>query len=184
MKARANQFENYIQTGFDAIREKTGAYLLWVNPPVVPCGIRGRMPVFAMSGSAPFDLGGWTNEKFAQPRAIGVELKETRDQKVSLPIIGPERQGSGLQYHQLEALSALHRDGHISGLLWCNGGIIGYLSGEALAAAHYDFEVSLEVQKMGKKLTQGARSIRWDKFKIVQGDDPEDWYVEGFHVSK
>jgi hypothetical protein len=112
---------------------------------------------------------------------LGVELKETGHFHSSMPIIRRDRKGSGLQHHQIEALAALHRDGHIAGLLWNNGGIIGYCAGDVIAASYYEFEVSLKAEEMGKTPKKGARSISWQKFSPIHGDDPADWYLEQIH---
>jgi len=184
LRRRSNEFENDVQEGFVAIREKTGAWLHWVNPPVTPCGVRGNMPIFAMTGTALYDLAGWTHQDFATPQSIGVELKQSSKYKASLPIIGPNKKGSGLQYHQLEGLAAMHREGHIAGLLWSNGGAIGVAKGEVLASAFYDYEVSRIAEEAGQRPTKGARSIRWDKFCMVIGEEPEAWYLECFHLPR
>ena len=181
LRKRSNEFENYIQTGFAAIRQTTGAWLHWVNPPVCPIGMRGKMPIFAMVGSALYDIGGWTDNTKARHAAIGIELKESGKYKNSIPIIKPEGKGSGVQYHQLEALAALHRDGGLAGLVWSNGGIIGYANGEVLASAFYDYEVSRVCEERGKPVTLGVRSISWKKFATVHGNAPESWWLEGFH---
>jgi len=181
MRKRGNQFENWIQNGFAAIRRDTGAWLVWINPPVTPIGLKGKMPIFAMTGSALFDLGGWTNGARAEKAFIGVELKETRQFSPSMPIIRRDRKGSGLQHHQLEALAGLHRDGHLAGLLWSNGGIVGFCGGETLAAAYYEFETSLVTEDLGKTPQKGTRSISWQKFSPVLGDQPDDWYKEKLH---
>jgi hypothetical protein len=183
-RKRSNKFEDWIQNGFAEVRKTTGAWLVWINPPVTPIGLKGKMPIFAMTGSALFDLGGWTNGNRAAKAFIGVELKETRQHHPSLPIIRRDRKGSGLQHHQIEALAGLHRDGHIAGLLWSNGGIVGWCDGEVLAAAYYEFEVSLAAEDMGKAPKKGARSISWQKFSPVMGDKPEDWYMEKVHREK
>ena len=184
LRKRSNQFENWIQGGFAEVRRSTGAWLVWINPPVTPIGLKGKMPIFAMTGSALFDLGGWTNAERAEPAFIGVELKETRQYHSSLPIIRRDRKGSGLQHHQIEALAGLHRDGHIAGLLYSNGGIIGWCGGEVLAAAYYEFEVSIAAEEMGKPPKKGARSIKWSQFSPVVGDQPHSWYTEMVHREK
>jgi hypothetical protein len=182
LRRRSNEFENEIQEGFAAVREHTGAWLYWVNPPVVPCGVRGKMPVFAMTGPAMFDLGGWTHQDFSKTQAIGVELKSTKKYKSNLPIIGLDKKGSGLQYHQIEALAALHREGHIAGVLWNNGGSIGVLKGEAINAAFIDYMTSVTVEEAGGRPAKGSRSISWSKFNMVIGTGPEAWYLENFHI--
>lgn len=184
MRKRSNQFESFIQEGFAEIRKTSGAWLFWINPPVVNIGLKGKMPIFCMTGSALFDLAGWTHADRAAPRMIGVELKESGRFQTSLSIVKRGRQGSGLQHHQIEALAALHRDGHIAGLLWNNGGVIGFCDGETIASAYYNFEVGLRAEEMGKAPTKGAKSIRWEAFSPVHGDKPEDWYLEKVHKEK
>lgn len=185
LRRRSNHFENYAQEGFAAIRELTGTWLFWVNPPVVPCGTRGNMPIFAMTGTAMFDLGGWTHQDYAaEKQAIGVELKSTKRYKSNLPIIGLDKKGSGLQYHQIEALAALHREGHMAGVLWNNGGSIGVIKGEVINAAFIDYLTSVEVEKNGGRPAKGARSISWAKFSTVIGTSPEAWFLESFWKPK
>ena len=180
LRKRANDFEDFVQRGFAAIREKTGAWLYWVNPPMVPTRFAGKCPLYAPTGSALYDIGGWTGPT-AVPQAIGFELKATGKFEKTLPIIAPGKKGGGLQYHQLEALAAMHRDGHMAGLLWNNAGIVGYCVGETLAAAFYDYEVSRASEEMNKKVQRGVRSLSWGKFTTVQADEPEAFYIEGFH---
>ena len=74
-------------------------------------------------------------------------------------LIHPESKGAGLQYHQLETLAAVHRDGGLAYVLWRNGGMVGRLSGDKIAAAFFEYTVSLKMEDEGQVVKKGVRSI-------------------------
>lgn len=163
------------------IRKKTKAFLFFLHPPMRCVGTRGTMPVFVQTGRALYDVAGWLpaiidEQKVA--RAIGIELKATKQRHPSLRIVGADGSGAGVQAHQLEALASVHRDGGVSCLVWCNGGVVGVLDGSELAKAWYDYGVSLAVEKLGKVPAKGSRSIPWGLFRQVDfNDKPESVIV-------
>jgi hypothetical protein len=165
-----NEFEKEYESHFPTIRTKTGAFLFRMYPPIRGTGMRGTMPVFVIVGRALFDVGGWyevDDDGLKRAVFIGVELKATKQRHPSLPIIGKDSHGSGLQAHQLEALASLHRNGGIAKVVYNNGGVIGVLDGEQIAKVFYDYGVSLAAERMGKKPAMGSRSIRWDMFRSL-----------------
>lgn len=176
-------FEKQFEAMFPIIRKKTGAFLHRLYPPVRGAGMRGTMPVFVIVGRATYDVGGWQplpvlfreGTKLAQ--AIGIELKANKQRHSSMPIIGKDGHGSGLQAHQLESLAALHRDGGVARVLWNNGGVIGVLEGPMIAKTFYDYGVSVEVEKLGKKPAFGSRSVRWDAFRSLPDFLDSPWGV-------
>lgn len=129
-------------------------------------GMHGNIPCYVQVGKAPFDVGGFFYDSNAT--AIGFELKETAKRETSIAIVGPEKKGSGLQYHQLDALVDLHKGGGIVGMLWSNAGEIGFLSGEQLVAVKIAYDASLKAEAMNKTIAKGVRSIRWEMFKLVK----------------
>jgi hypothetical protein len=180
-----NDFEKDFQSRFPAIREhkRCMAYLFFLHPPMQCVGTKGTMPIWVQTGRAMYDVSGWmprviTNsagydEKIAQ--AIGIELKSTKQRHPSLRIIGSDGDGSGMQAHQLEALAAMHRDGGIARILWNNGGIVGVMDGEEIAACFHAYRVSVEVERLKKTPARGARSVPWSLFRAIDlNERPED----------
>jgi hypothetical protein len=146
----ANQFEKDLEELFPSIRKKTGVFLYRLFPPSKCIGMRGTMPIFVQTGRALFDVAGWKPMVFEDLKglktkaavAVGIELKSTKSAHTSLAIIGEDKNGSGLQAHQLEALASIARDGGIARVLWNNGGIVGVLDEEDLIAAYHAYGVS------------------------------------------
>lgn len=130
----------------------------------------GKVPCWVQSGKAPFDIAGIYYD--GKGTGIGVELKETRDRKSSLPIVHPDKKGDGVHYHQLAALVDVHKAGGISLLVWSNGGEVGVLSGEKLALTKVQYDTSLKTEAAGKEYARGSRSILWGLF------DPTEYGVD------
>lgn len=183
-------FEKEFEALFPMILKRTGAFLNRLYPPMRMAGLRGTMPCFVQTGRALFDVVGWMpipaeflgdnglvgEHKLA--RVIGIEQKANRDAKSSMRIVGEDGSGSGLQAHQLEALAAVHRSGGIARVLWNNGGIVGVLDGDAIAASFYAYGVSVQAEKMRKKPAAGSRSISWKLFRQIDFEaKPEDVIV-------
>jgi hypothetical protein len=158
-----NQFEKHIGETFAAYRQAKIANLFFLHPPMRIAGMHGSVPCYVQAGKAPYDLGGFFYD--ANATAIGVELKETAKRETSLTLVAPEKKGSGLQYHQLEALVGLHRAGGIALLVWSNAGQVGVLGGAELEGIKIAYDASLKAEKMSKTVAKGARSIRWEMFK-------------------
>lgn len=175
-----NDFESALQDTFSDIRKTRGALLFWLYPPVRPTGLRGKCPVFVMTGQSMFDIGGWRTVKTDcgdVAQAVGVEVKATGEPKPSLPIVGPEQQASGLQFHQLEALASLHRDGGLTGVVWNNGGSVGVLRGDAVEERFLTYLASMENEKRGGSIPRGSRSISWNHFNVVPDSGKlRDWF--------
>jgi len=175
----ANDFEKDFEEKFTIIRKCTGAFLFRLYPPTRCVGMNGKMPSFVQCGRALFDVAGWMGERTSiNGRAcfIGIEQKATKQRHPSMAIIGADANGSGLQAHQLESLAALHRDGGIARVMWCNGGVVGVLDGDEIARTFFDYGVSLAAQKLGKKPAKGSRSIPWALFRTINLDE-EPWAV-------
>jgi hypothetical protein len=49
---------------------------------------------------------------------VGAELKSTSKHEASLSIVKPKCDGSGLEFHQLDALALLARMGGIARVVW------------------------------------------------------------------
>lgn len=162
-----NAFEKQIAQTFETYKTEGIAVLYFLYPPMRPAGRLGPMPCYVptKNGKAPYDVTGYFMGHPAV--AIGAELKETRDHDNRLPIVGPDKSGNGLQYHQLTGLVDLYNAGGHAMLLWNNGGQVGRIDGSALATVLLDYDSSLKAEKAGKEIAKGSRSIVWDRFKKV-----------------
>ena len=124
--------------------------------------MHGRVPCWVQTGKSPYDVAGFFHNRAAT--SIGAELKENRDRKTSLRIVGPKMDGSGLEYHQLAGLVDLHGKGGVALLLWNNGGEIGRMDGPALVQVKLEYDAAAK----RKNAPLGAKSIPWDSFRAVK----------------
>lgn len=161
-----NAFEKEIGETFQTYRDAGVCHLFFLHPPMRIAGMYGRVPCYIQSGKAPYDVGGFFYDKGGT--SIAAELKETKDHEHSLSIVGPEKKGSGLQYHQLEGLVDAHSAGGIAMVLWSNGGEIGRLDGDAIVLAKLQYDTSLKAEQARKGFAKGSRSIPWGLFKPVK----------------
>ncbi len=161
-----NAFEKLIGKTFDGYRVAKKANLYFLFPPMRVAGMMGKAPCFVQTGKAPYDVGGYLLNGYA--KAVGVELKETADHATSLSIIAPDKKGSGLHYHQLDSLVAIHEAGGYAALLWSNGGEIGRADGEVLSMIKTHYDTSLKLEATKKTVPRGSRSILWGHFKPVK----------------
>jgi hypothetical protein len=157
-----NAFEKEIAATFQDYRDVRLATLFMLHPPMRIGGMSGRVPCFVQVGKAPYDVAGFYYNGSAT--SIGAELKETRDRKPSLRIVGEKMDGSGLEYHQLDGLVRLHDQGGMAMLLWSNGGEIGRMDGQALKLAKIQYDDAVK----RKNPPLGAKSLQWDSFKAVR----------------
>lgn len=164
-------FERLIETTFQFYDGRNLARLAMMPVPTRQVGSRNGQPILVRTGAAPFDVYGYL---VADGRMVGAELKSTV-RKVSLPIIGPERTGSGLQFHQLDALANLAQAGGIARLVWCNGGGIGVLADMDLVNIWSIFCDAITSERAGRKAQQNSKSIKWERFETVDKD--LDWLV-------
>lgn len=137
---------------------KRGLSLWFLNPKMRPVGMRGKLPIFMQVAKAPFDMMGYDSQGIV----IALELKSNETAKTRLPIIGEGKRGSGLQYHQLEALVKVYGSGGHAAVLWYNGGKVGMLDG-------YNLEVAWVGHKAGR-----TKSIPWSYFIVVR--DLKGWF--------
>jgi hypothetical protein len=145
-----NSFEHLIGKTFQSYRDARLATMIFLHPPMRVAGMMGRVPCFIQAGKAPFDLGGMYYD--VAGTVIAAELKETAEHATSLPIIGPGKKGSGLQYHQLDALTDVHLGGGVALVLYSNGGEIGLLRG----GRHPPGEGAVRRQPQGRACRQVA----------------------------
>ncbi len=143
--------------------------------PMAPCGIRGPFPVYVPKGKAPFDVYGYSPQPiFGTDQRlvaimIGAEIKATSKHHDSLPIVAPDSDSHGLEYHQLDALNNLARCGGYVRLIWSNGGAWGVLKGAGIQLAHAIYEESRASELAGRgKGQKGSRSIPWKQFEPIQ----------------
>jgi hypothetical protein len=161
-----NVFETLIGKTFQAYRDAKLANVFFLHPPMRIAGMHGKVPCFIQAGKAPYDAAGFFYN--AEATAIGAELKETKEHENSLSIVGPDKKGSGLQYHQLEALVDLHLNGGVALLLWSNGGEIAVAFGDVLHLAKVQYDASLKAEKLKQTPAKGSRSILWGHFKPIK----------------
>lgn len=162
-----NAFEKQIAETFESYKTEGIAVLYFLYPPMRPAGRLGPMPCYipTKNGKAPYDVTGYF---MGYPAiAIGAELKETKSHDNRLTIVLPGKPGSGLQYHQLTGLVDLHKSGGYAMLLWNNGGQIGRIDGDQLAAILLDYDSSLRAEEARKEIAKGSRSIAWERFKPI-----------------
>lgn len=164
-----NAFEKIVGEMFAVYRQAKIANLMFLHPPMRIAGMHGNAPCYVQAGKAPYDIGGFFYDTSATH--IGIELKENKDPATSLSIVKPDKTGSGLQYHQLEALVDLHLSGGVALLVWSNAGQVGVIRGPELQAVKIAYDASLKAEAMNKLVVKGARSIRWELFKLVKSDD-------------
>ena len=173
-RAKGRQFEAEVEATFPAYRAGGFAHLMRMPVPTVPTGTQTKHgPVMRLSGSAPFDVVGYTLDT---GKMIGAELKESARTKTSLRIVGPGLSGSGVQWHQLEALYGLHYAGGHAYLLWSNGGLVGRIAGDELAEAYERAEraFSGRSEKVGQKSIpfKDLTRVAWTE---ISGSPTLDW---------
>lgn len=190
-----NAFEQNIERSFAGYAHAEIAYLDRMPVPMTPCGRRGAHgePLYIPKGKAPFDIYGyapvrvlpWRKEYRFDPKQttlalpvggwgnlpvfVGAELKATNERSNSLPIVHPNGDGSGLEYHQLDALALVARMGGFARVVWDNGGDYGILREDKIVAVHATYEHSLATERQGKgKGARGSRSIPWSLFEPIE----------------
>jgi penicillin-binding protein-related factor A (putative recombinase) len=161
-----SDFEQEIAPSFAAYAQASLAWLAFMPLPMYPTHIRhpatGQI-LYARKGRAPFDVYGYT----AKGVMVGAEIKANSDPHNALSIVKPDADGTGLQYHQLDALANLATHGGIARVIWCNAGQVGVLENDCLLAAHAVYMTSLEAELAGNRPAKGTRSIPWTQFKPV-----------------
>jgi hypothetical protein len=159
-------FENEVGLSFPAYRILNIACLAFMPVPTVPSKARARngMPYRVLSGKGPFDVYGYTCH---DARFVGAEIKMSRKRRTSLPIIGPHQHGSGLQYHQLDALANLAENNGVARIVWSNCGEVGILHSRHINNALKTYEHAMKSLASHKTPPSGSRSILWDLFEPV-----------------
>jgi len=103
-------------------------------------------------------------------RAIAMEAKRTSEKSTSLPIIADDKKGSGLQFHQLDALATDYRDfGVVSVLCWQNGDQGMVLLPDKILETHTRF------MSGGRKSIPVAEFVPYDVVTYPSHGDIEDW---------
>jgi hypothetical protein len=179
------EFEKTMEKSFAEYLSAGTAFLqiLWPKMRCVGMGKDGKVPVFVQVAKAPYDIDGYflanNPDSVSRRRAglesgptcryIACEVKENAKHHTSLAIIPPGKKGTGLQYHQLEALVRVHENNGLACVVWDNAGEIGYLDGSRLRAAKSAMDTSLKAQELGYPNTaKGSRSILWGNFIPVK----------------
>jgi len=152
MSDKGRSFEKELEATFDSIRIKEDVALIAAMPvPTAPSFVGGRS-VRVLKGKAPFDYWGM----FKGGRFLGMEAKMTSASKKSLAIVAPLKRGSGLQWHQLEALAAVARNDGVARIVWCNGGLIMNMGNRGILLVHESYNDG------------GRKSIPRDLFSVCE----------------
>lgn len=173
-------FEKDVEDTFVAYSKANIARLAIMPVPTKPSGTsRSGAPLYVRSGKAPFDVYGYLVRNGIM---VGAELKASV-RKPSLRVIMPDSRGSGLQYHQLDALSGLAGCGGKSRIVWNNGGEIGVLTSESIMVAWRVVTKALQSEQSGRQVKIGAKSIDWALFTTVDytnlhGTVGFDWLLD------
>jgi len=146
------RFEKELDHTFDSLMRSEGvAFLARMSEPTAPMCIHGRH-ARVLCGQAPYDFFGMLKGG----KHIAMEAKHNDKRKASLPIIGEKRKGSGLQWHQLQALATVAEHGGIARIVWDNGGVVMAIGNDKIMA----------VQRMYKD--GGRKSIPADLFEVCE----------------
>lgn len=159
-------FEKKVELSFIEYSTAKIAFLQFLFPKMRMAGYIGKSPGFVQVAKAPYDVDGYY---IGTGRYIACEIKENADHHPSMRLIPPDKDGTGLQYHQLSALVAAHDAGGLAVLLWDNGGEVGILDGTRLAAAKSAIDTSIKAAKEGyPDGVKGLRSVPWGSFQPVK----------------
>lgn len=145
-------WENELEHSFDALIRSEGLSSLVKMPePTAPKVMYGKF-VRVLCGKAPYDFTGMMKGG----KHIAMEAKHNDKRKTSLPIIAEDKDGSGLQQHQLEALAKVAVDGGIARIVWNNGGLPMAIGNEQI------------IEVCDNYLGGGRKSIPRDLFTICE----------------
>jgi penicillin-binding protein-related factor A (putative recombinase) len=164
MTSRGTGFEQMIEAGFEGYAKAWIARLAMMPVPSRVVYVKGRA-VVVHTHPAPFDIYGFLIQ---DGRFVGAELKSTTERAASLPIVGPGKEGSGLQFHQLNALLQVASSGGIARLVWENGGEVGVIGNDKLTVAHSVFSHALACERNNNESPPGSKSIRWELFEHLE----------------
>lgn len=164
-KNQGKSFEKLIGETFAIYARNSVANLMFMPVPTRVVGFDGHHPKLVTCGKGPFDVIGYL---LSDARMVGAELKSSV-RKASLPIVGPGKEGDGLQYHQLEALAFLASAGGEARIVWDNGGEIGVLGNSPILTAKGIYDQSIASEQSGKEVNRGGRSLAWEMFRRIDG---------------
>lgn len=156
-------FEHEIGVSFEAYKDGGVALLAFMPVPTVVIRRERGVPLRVSKGKAPFDVYGYM---VGTGRFVGAELKHS-ERSTSLAIIGPGRKGSGLQFHQLDALALLAQNGGVARIVWDNDGEIGILTEDEIIVAWRVFVETMKSEASGKQAIHNSKSIKWGLFTVV-----------------
>ncbi len=160
MAGKGSAFEKRIEPSFKVYHEAGIARLAFMP---VHSIVVGPARMLVHTKKAPFDVYGYL---VSGARMIGCELKSSVRQR-SLHIVRPDAHGSGLQFHQLDALAMLAEAGGISRIVWENEGEVGVIGNESILAAHKLYMTALASEKSHRDVKEGRKSIRWERFEHI-----------------
>jgi penicillin-binding protein-related factor A (putative recombinase) len=146
------RFEKELDHTFDSLMRSEGvAFLARMSEPTAPSPRLGKFGR-VLSGTAPYDFYGMMKGG----KHIAMEAKHNDNRKASLPIIGEKRKGSGLQWHQLQALAHVSEHGGIARIVWDNGGVVMAIGNDKIMAVQRSYQEG------------GRKSIPADLFEVVE----------------
>jgi len=157
-------FEKEIERSFEGYSRGHVARLDFMPTPVRQIGMRDGVPMYVRTGKAPFDVYGY---RLRDAVMIGAELKANSHPQTSLALVGPEASGSGVQFHQLDALAGLAQAGGMARLVWDNGGEILVLTSAGIVTAWQAFTQALTSERSNRTAQPGAKSIKPENFTPV-----------------
>lgn len=157
--------EKMIEKSFDEYQSVGIARLMILFPKMRPAGKLGKMPAYVPVAKAPYDVAGYY---YNTARFIAAEIKENQEHASSMPIIHPDKKGTGLQYHQLAALVEAHENGAYVTVLWDNGGEWLQIDGIRLKQAKSAYDLSMKAEEKGMPNAKGVRSIPAGHFSPIK----------------
>jgi hypothetical protein len=158
--------EKTVEKSFDEYRSMGLAELNFVFPRMRPCGKSGTgMLLWVQVAKAPFDVAGYMMEG---GKTVACEIKENSERTTAMTIVDAGKKGTGLQYHQLAALVAVHKAGGYACVVWDNGGEWGLLDGQRLTHAKAAFDTAKKAKEEGyPRASRGSFSILWGNFQRI-----------------
>ena len=161
---QGKDFEKEVGFTFPSLCKRKGvAFLSFMPVPTAPIMVHDKW-YRVLSGKAPFDVYG----SMRTGQFIGAEVKHNVEAKPSLRIVPPEKDGSGLEYHQLAALCLVAESGGIARVVWLNGDRLLHLCNNSLIMAKQAFDDKVR------------KSIRAEEFDECEQDTADgfpffDW---------
>lgn len=166
--SRGKATEKIIAATFEYYSAQKIARLGFMPVPMVCVGVtKNHRPIFTPKGKAPFDVFGYLMAPAHKLGIfIGAEIKSSV-RKTSLPIVAPEKQGDGIQFHQLDSLAELAAAGGEARIIWDNAGEVGILKQDKINIVFSNYMEAMASEASNKDIKKGVKSISWEEFQII-----------------